>query len=140
MPAQDGLPQQRLAFAWLSRLLQQTAAEAPGPTEANLCEQMQGAPAIPGDDAAEVMGRYMPEVLQVRCGAVHVQLVLVWASSQCVYAHAFAPWRHLPAAPAYPSIKNALKSMYCTAPLLLYRRWCVPLASGSPWPPCTGAW
>ncbi|KAL4857248.1 Phosphatidylinositol 4-kinase alpha 1 [Chlorella vulgaris] len=61
----DGLPQQRLAFAWLSRLLQQTAAEAPGPTEANLCEQMQGAPAIPGDDAAEVMGRYMPEVLQM---------------------------------------------------------------------------
>ena len=56
----------RLAWGWLARLLQRTAEAAPGPTEANLSEQMRRAAAQPKGAAAEVMGRYMPEVLQVR--------------------------------------------------------------------------
>lgn len=60
----SGMPQ-RLSWAWLARLLQRTAAAAPGPTEANLSEQMRRAAAQPKGATAEIMGRYMPEVLQV---------------------------------------------------------------------------
>ena len=60
-----GTPQ-RLSWAWLARLLQRTAEAAPGPTEANLSEQMRRAAAQPRGATAEIMGRYMPEVLQVR--------------------------------------------------------------------------
>jgi hypothetical protein len=59
--------QQRLAYGWLARLLRRAAEAAPGPTEANLAEQMRRAGAMPasGSASVEVMGRYLPEVLQV---------------------------------------------------------------------------
>lgn len=59
-----GTPQ-RLAWGWLARLLQRTAEAAPGPMEAALSEQMRRAAAQPKGATAEIMGRYMPEVLQV---------------------------------------------------------------------------
>lgn len=56
--------EQRLAWGWLARLLSRGAEAAPGPTEANLSEEMRRAAAQPKGATAEVMGRYMPEVLQ----------------------------------------------------------------------------
>lgn len=66
LPLQIEGPRKRLAYGWLSRLLHRTCEAAPGPTEAILHEQMHRTAAPPAGASMEIMGRYMPEVLQVR--------------------------------------------------------------------------
>lgn len=85
--SQLGGPQQRLAWEWLARLLQRTAEAAPGPTEANLSEQMRKAAAAPRGATAEVMGRYMPEVLQVR-----TKQKKVWGGRGCWVGRGWWAW------------------------------------------------
>ena len=133
---QDGPPQQQqqLAFAWLGRLLQRSAAAAPGPTEAALSVQMRLMAASEealgggGGGRGETVGKSMPEVMQVRAAAdddgdIDGMPLLPFHLAGCDHEFMRAL---LPCFPAPPR---------CHPP----PRWCALLAAASPWLRCMRA-